>query len=507
MKKQNDPKSQVWGGRMQSEPSMMNVYYCAGRDPFATPPADDLLIPYDIWVNRVHCLMLLKQNIINKETASEILFAIDKIAELYRKGEFRIEKELEDVHITIESKVAEISGEQAAGQMHTGRSRNDQTTTDCRLYVRDRLLEFYSRVITLVDSLLKTAGKHLRTVMPGFTHYQPAAVTSFGHFLASHAQAMLRDLTRIGMTYEQWNSSPLGAAAAFGTSWNIDRDYASGLLGFSHIQENSLDCISSRWEFEYQAASDLALFMNHLSVLGQDLILFSMAPRPMIKIDDAYVTGSSIMPQKRNPDFAEVTKARAAACHGIVQTLLSLSKGAISGYNRDAQWSKYAILDLFEEVRFAPLIFKGVISTLQVNEKEMAERCRQNFITSVDIADYISQEKGLPFRSVYKMISETVGKCEEEGKLNLDIINKRLMQMGRHNAKLRKSEWVMLNAPGRLLERKKVAGGPAPDSVKTNINRLKQDLKTKKSWHSRKQKELENAHRLMRREIDKILKK
>jgi len=499
-----DTSKTVWGGRMRSEPSLINIQYCAGRDPLTKPAADELLIPYDIWVNKVHSLMLFKQGIIDKKTAASILRALEEIAGLYRNGTFHVEKEKEDVHISLESRVARLAGEFAAGCLHTGRSRNDQTTTDCRLYIRDRILEFYSRLLKLVETILSVASDHTKTVMPGFTHYQPASLTSFGHFLISHAESMMRDLTRTGMTYEQWNTSPLGAAAGFGTSWDLDREYSARLLGFTSLQENSLDCITNRWEYETQVALCLAIFMNHLSILSQDLIFLSLEPRPMIEIDDAYVTGSSIMPQKRNPDFAEVTRARAASCHGLTMQLLSLSKGALSGYNRDTQWTKYAAIDLFDEIRFAPIVFSGVLSTLKVNAEEMADRCNRNFITAVDIADYIAQKKGLPFRASYKIVSEVVLECEKRGKLALDKLNRRLMKLGKKNLKLRQTEWAMLCSPARLLERKKHAGAPGPQSLKNNLGRLKKELKTKNGWYKQKQQQQDSAHRLLRDEINKI---
>ena len=496
---------QVWGSRMNAEPSMMNVYYCAGRDPFPRPPADELLIPYDIWVNRVHTLMLNKVNIIDRKTAAGILKALDQIAADYRSGDFHIDKDKEDVHITIESRVAQIAGEKIAGSMHTGRSRNDQTTTDCRLYTRDRLLEFYSRILLLTENILETARGQLKTVMPGFTHYQPAVITTFGHFLLSHASAFLRDLVRMVLTFEQWNISPLGAAAGFGASWDLDREYTAKLLGFSGVQENTTDCITSRWEFEAQIAADVCLFMNHLSILAQDLIIMSMQPRPMIKINDAYVTGSSIMPQKRNPDFAEVTRAKAGSCQGVMLSLFSLSKGALSGYNRDSQWAKYAMIDLFEEIRYAPLIFGEVVSTLKVNKTEMKKRCSEDFITAVDVADYIAQKKDLPFRQAYKIISEAIPECEKKGKLELNIINKRLMQTGKKNSKLRKSEWAKLTSPQQLVNRKDHLGAPAEKTCSKSITKLKRELKTRKAWYEQKQKQQEAAHKELREEIKKIL--
>ena len=500
-----EKKQQVWGARMKSEPSVMNIYYCAGRDPFPRPPADELLIPYDIWLNKVHTLMLFKQNIVNAETARAILGALDKIATRYRKGEFTIDKKKEDVHITIEAELANLAGEEVAGYLHTARSRNDQSATDCRLYIRDRLMEFYSRLIHLIEILLRLAGEHTKTIMPGLTHYQPASLTTFCHFLLSHAQAFMRDLIRLGMTYEQWNASPLGAAAGFGTSWNIDRNYTAHLLGFTSVQENSLDCVTNRWELETQVTAAIGVFMNHLSILAQDLIILSLSPSPMIEISDAYVTGSSIMPQKRNPDFAEVTKAKAAACHGLTMELFSLSKAALSGYNRDTQWTKYVIIDLFDEVRFAPIIFTEVLSGLKVKKGEMKARCSRSFITAVDVADYIAQKKGIPFRTSYNIVSEVVLECQKKAKLDLDKLNQRLMRLGKKNLKLRKTEWALLCSPHRLVERKKHIGAPGSESTNKNLTALKRELTTQKNWLAQKQKIHDDASLFLQKEIKKVM--
>jgi argininosuccinate lyase len=246
--------------------------------------------------------------------------------------------------------------------------------------------------------------------------------------------------------------------------------------------------------------------MNHLSILAQDIIFLSLFPRPMIAIDDAYVTGSSIMPQKKNPDFAEVTRAKAALCHGRTMELFSLSKAALSGYNRDTQWTKYAIMDIFDEVHYAPTVFSSVVATFKIDTAEMKKRCTEQFITAVDIADYIAQEKKIPFRRAHQILSECVLECEREGRLDLEKINARLKQLGKRNLKIRKSEWAILMSPERLAERKRHIGAPGEQALKKNWERLRKNLKIKKDWYKQKQKDLDTAHRLLREEIDKLLK-
>lgn len=451
-------KQQFWGDRLNEPPEMLNVAYCAGRDVAPRPMADQALLPFDVWQNRAHVTMLARQQIIPAESAQRILAALQTLDQRAQAGEFLLDPRKEDVHTNIEHFVASEAGEEYSGTMHTGRSRNDQTTTVVRLYVRDRLLEFGSGLARLVIKLLQTAGEHTEVPVAGFTHYQPASVTTLGHWFSAHAQALTRDLLRLCDCYERLNVSPLGAAASFGTSWPLNRELTARLLGFSAPQVNSLDCISNRWEMEADAASVIAFAMTHLSMLAQDLIVLSLPQIAIVRIADRYVTGSSIMPQKRNPDFAEVTRAKAVIVQNMLASLFGIAKGALSGYNRDTQWTKYLIMDVFDEARDAPGVFSGVVRTLSVDAERAERSARADFVNAVDLADVLAQETGLPFRKAYGIVSQAVKLDEAKGSISPETVAKLAKDAG-VTADLKIAE------PAVLVARKCHTGGPAPQAV------------------------------------------
>ena len=297
-------RAQVWGSNLKKTPNEQNILFCAGRDVQPLPMADELLLPYDIWTNRAHCIMLHKQGLIPPASLSSILEGLYKLETLVAAGNFSLDPAKEDVHINVEAFVTENQGTEAGGRMHIGRSRNDQSACDMRLYLRDVSLSLFDSVKNLAASLLVQAEKYAESVMPGFTHYQPAMVTTWGHWLCAYVQGLCRDLERLAFAISLVNRNPLGAAAAFGTSWPIDRQLTTELLAFEKIDTNTLDCIVSRWENEAQLAHSGSMLMNHLSIMSQDLIFLSHPYSGLLQIDDDYLTGSSIMPQKKNPDFA-----------------------------------------------------------------------------------------------------------------------------------------------------------------------------------------------------------
>ncbi|MFH0794628.1 MAG: argininosuccinate lyase, partial [bacterium] len=410
MKKRKKP-APIWSARPISKSAGRNVEYCAGRDVSARPMADEVLIPYDLWTNKAHLVMLFQRRIVGRKQAAAALRALGALERRVATGRFRLRPECEDVHTNIEEFVAQEAGSDVTGCLHTGRSRNDQTTNDVRLYLRDALHAVRSDLLDCVSRLIEQAGKNLDCVMPGFSHMQPAALTTWAHWQASHAQALLRDVVALEQATRFANICPLGAAAGFGTSWRLDRKLVASLLGFESVQENSLDAVGNRWEMEARAGAALAMMMDHFSILAQDLILLSSPPREWITLSRDFVTGSSIMPQKRNPDFAEVTRAKASVVQGLLAALLSVPKGMLSGYNRDTQWTKYLIMDLFHESGMTPRIFAGVVGTLKVHREKMRGEATKDFINAVDVADYVAQSRRLPFRKSYKAVAEAVNAC------------------------------------------------------------------------------------------------
>ena len=419
-------KQQIWGSHLGEPPDRLMLEFCAGRDVQPLPMADELLLPFDLWTNRAHVIMLGRQGILPGDLAQRALRALGELEAEWQAGRFSLKPELEDVHVNVERFVSERAGADVGGRIHTGRSRNDQVACDMRLYVRASLLDFGAAIETLVRAALGQAGHHADTVMPGFTHTQPAMPTTWGHWLCSYAQALLRDLERVQGAADQANRSPLGAAAAFGTSWPIDRELTAELLGFDRVDLNTLDCVGSRWEHEAQAAQVFALAMDHLATIAQDLILLSHPYWGFVRLADAYVTGSSIMPQKRNPDFAEAIRGKCAWLGGMVAGLLALPKGGMSGYNRDSQASKYAILDIVRECRAAPLVMAGALDTLTVEREAMREALGRGFLDATDFADRVAQELNLPFREAYDVAALAVRASGGAGRITPDAAERAL---------------------------------------------------------------------------------
>jgi argininosuccinate lyase len=334
------------------------------------------------------------------------------------------------------------------------------------------MLEMAQSTALLIQSLLAHAHAHAGLVMSGYTHYQPACITTVGHWLASHAQALLRDLDRILSSQDRLNISPLGAAAGFGTSWNIDRSFTAKLLGFKAIQANSMDCVTNRWEMEAEAVGTAAFLMTHLSILSQDIIFLSMPQVGILRIADRYVTGSSIMPQKRNPDFAEVTRAKAVVVQGLSGSLFGIAKGALSGYNRDTQWTKYLAMDALDETCPAPVVFRGVIESLTVDGEACRRSATSNFIDAVDVADALANGAGVPFRTAYEIVSDAVRLCEGSGRIDPAIVRKCAQKAGIPASRLKLS----LDTPEALVGRKVHEGGPAPSAVRSSVRSMQKQL-------------------------------
>ena len=395
----------IWSQRStsQEETGRRALNYCAGRDVAERPAADAELIPYDLWTNRAHGLMLKKCKIISPAIHRKIVQGLGDLEQAWLDGNFTLNPNLEDVHMNIEGHVTAVMGEEAGGAMHTARSRNDQSATDVRLWLRTRLLDRLAAVAGTVQTLARMAGDHAETICPGWTHGQPAMPTTLGHWAAAHGWALARDAAALRALWPLINCCPLGSAAAFGTSWSIDRLMTARLLGFDDPTQNSLDTISTRGEVETRVGGALGVMMTHLSSLGQDLIFLSSPPRQAIRLSDAHVTGSSIMPNKRNPDFAEVTRARAQAVHGLVLNLMSVGRGALSGYNRDMQWTKYWIMDLLWEVGEAPEVFSEALEVLQVDKKGLA-RLATEVLLGKKLSELNLERKPIPHYGVKEAV-------------------------------------------------------------------------------------------------------
>ncbi|MBX7245923.1 MAG: argininosuccinate lyase [Candidatus Sumerlaeaceae bacterium] len=496
--KSSKPKQQFWGGRLSEAPELANVAYCAGRDVAARPMADAALVPFDIWQNRAHTAMLAKQGIITRAAAGRILRGLAEFERQFASGKLKLNPRKEDSHTNIEHFVAALVGPDASGTMHTGRSRNDQTTTVVRLCVRQLLLDFAQSLVGLIAAIQAAAAKHADVPVAGFTHYQPGSITTIGHWFAAHSQALLRDASRLVESYDRLNISPLGAAASFGTSWPIDRSLTAKYLGFASVQANTLDCVTNRWEMEADAAGAVAFAMAHLSIIAQDIIILGMPQIGILRVADRYVTGSSIMPQKRNPDFAEVTRAKSALISQLRESLFGIAKGALSGYNRDTQWTKYLVLDIFAEAQDAPAVFTGVYKTLTVSRARAEASCRRDFVDAVDAADTLAREAKVSFRQAYEVISEAVRLSEAKGHLDLEVVRTLARKAGMKNALLK------IGTPSQIANAKTHEGGPAKSAVLANLKQQKSELKKFESALTQRAKSLDKARGLLAEAIRKI---
>jgi argininosuccinate lyase len=488
----------LWGGRFEELPSKEMVEFLSGRDVRGIPPCDERLIPYDLWGDRAHILMLCRQGILPKQDGKKILKGLREIETLHQKGKFGLDVSKEDVHSNIESYLIERVGIESGGKVHTGRSRNDQIVLDMRLYLRDQALEYVEGLIFLIRALLKKAGEHPSTVMPGYTHHQHAVPTTFGHLLLSFAEALERDARRFTHWVDLFNKNPLGAAAGYGTSFNLDRQLTSKLLGFDGPTENVTDPITQRWEPEAELAHDAAMMMDHLSTMAQTLILLSTREFNMVRLNDRHCTGSSIMPQKRNPCSLEVIKAKTSFVHGMVVSLLSAGKALFMGYNRDTQWTKYWIMDLVDESKPALFVMADVLRLLQVNKSQMSKQAQEEFLGATALMEGLVRHGSLPMRKAKMVMEKAVKYSEKEGsgKVSYQSLEKALAEM-KVNVLIKEKDVEKIQRPEEILAQAVSTGTPSEKRVKENVASLQKRVEARRKWLLLKRKGIEKAKALI----------
>ncbi len=492
----------IWSVPGKAEPSQLFLAYCAGYDVVARPPADLLLLPHDLTTNQAHLVMLARTGIVPPEPARALAGALSRLAGVIERGEFILDPACEDVHMNIESWLSREIGPESAGHLHTARSRNDQVATDMRLFLRDHVLALEAGVDALIAALLARAEEGIHLPLPGFTHHRHGAISSVAHLCTAYAQALLRDVERLASVYERVNRSPLGAVAGYGTSWKIDRDYTARLLGFSGVEANTLDPVSNRWEMEAEVGAVVCLLLNHLSTMAQDMILFSTEEYGLLSLPEEMTTGSSVMPQKRNPDFAEVTKARAATAAGQLSALLSLAKGNPSGYNRDTQWSKYLIIDLLSQVELAPEVFTAVVGRMRWNPDALERSVSEGFLYAVDLADGLAQEFHIPFRQAYRAVGAAVAAARKSGRGDVSLADLHA-GLANEGAEVRPNdEWLARYCNWKHnLSRRSHYGGAAPEAEKGIFLALRQSLDSLRGEWELRVGELRKADAALEREI------
>lgn len=404
----NKTKYKLWGNAFEEAVDSLVFEFTASHDVFPIPAADVALIPFDIKCNKAHIKMLGKQKLISKKEMAQLLGSLEELSIQYHKGAFKLDANLEDVHTNIENWIAQNYGKELAGKIHTGRSRNDQVTTDMFLYLHDEIEKFILSIEDLITTLSDASNKYAHTVCPGFTHHQHATVTSFGLILQSFLTAFERDLISFKDIKSKYNYSPLGACVGYGSLMDIDAEFSAKELGFNAPFKNSIDVISNRGEFEAAFAFCKTQFLNHASNLAQTFILFSTTEFGFIKLADKYSTGSSAMPQKKNPDPLEVIKGLACVANGNLNSLLQINKGNFIGYNRDGQESKYLIYHLIHKSKTIPLILKGIIKTLKVFPNQMESQANKGFINSMGLMEILVTKYKLPMRQSKVLIEKSI---------------------------------------------------------------------------------------------------
>ena len=398
----------LWGGRFEKKTDGLV------DDFHSSITFDKRLYHQDIAGSIAHATMLGEQGIIPKADAGAIVEGLRGIEADIAAGKVHFELDAEDIHMNVEKLLIERIGD-AGKRLHTGRSRNDQVALDCRMYVKDAAREAAGLMRELCETLLHIAGEHLHTIMPGYTHLQRAQPITLAHHMMAYFQMFTRDMQRMKEVYAHADVMPLGSGALAGTTYPLNRERVAELLGFSAITQNSLDGVADR-DFVCDYLYAASACMMHLSRFCEELILWNSHEFRFVEMDDAYATGSSIMPQKKNPDVAELIRGKTGRVYGDLTGLLTTLKGLPLAYNKDMQEDKEAIFDAVETVKMCLQVFAPMIATMTVRTDNMKKAAQTGFINATDLADYLVK-KGLPFRSAYKISGQIVAKCIAEGKV------------------------------------------------------------------------------------------
>ena len=391
----------------------------------ASIPFDWRLYRHDITGSIAHARMLAKQGIISPEEVEIIIKGLASIGEEIEQGKFKFKPELEDIHMSIEARLLEKVGE-VGGKLHTARSRNDQVALDLRLFAKEAIFNTLTRLREFQQSLISLAEANKEVVIPGYTHLQPAQPVLLAHHLLAYFEMLQRDIDRFSDCLKRTDVMPLGSGALAGVTYNIDREFLAGALGFSQLSQNSMDAVSDRdFVVEYEAAASLC--MMHLSRLAEEIILWSSAEFDFIELDEAYATGSSIMPQKKNPDVAELVRGKTGRVYGKLMALLVTMKGLPLAYNRDMQEDKEGFFDTVDTLRATLEVFAGMVKTLRVRAENTAQAAKRGYILATDLADYLVK-KGEAFRTAHDIVARLVSYAMEKGKsfsqLSLDEYKK-----------------------------------------------------------------------------------
>ena len=455
----------VWSGRFKNPTS--KSFQRIG----SSINVDKRLYEQDIFASKIHTQMLIKKKIIPSKEGKKILKGLEKIKGQIKKGKFVFKEKFEDIHLNIEKKLYDLIGN-SAGYMHTARSRNDQVVTDFKLWVKDSSLILVKELNSLMKSIVIKADKNVSTVMPGFTHLKNAQPVSFAHYLLAYYEMLKRDKKRFQNNLELIDESPLGAAALSGTSYNIDRNFTSKKLGFKKPTDNSIDTVSDR-DFAIDFLYACAVCAMHLSRLAEDFIILNSDAYQLISFNDKMLTGSSIMPQKKNPDPAELIRGRTGINYGKLNSILTIMKGLPISYFKDLQDDKSLVFDGFDTLKDTLVMSNELIKNVNPNKTRMSNMAKTGYTTATDFADYLVKDKKVSFREAYKISSKIVNYAEKNKKnldeLTLDEIKKFHKQLNNNVLKI----FHVKNS----MNSKNSYGGTSEKNIKNMIRKYKKELR------------------------------
>ncbi len=452
----------MWGGHFEKGPHALMQEINASID------VDKRLYEQDISGSLAHCEMLVAVGMLKADEGAAIMGGLREILVEIEIGQLEFKTELEDIHMNVESRLKDKIGD-VAGKLHTARSRNDQVATDFRLYVRDALDGLDVLLKDLQAVLVKRAEEHAATIMPGFTHLQTAQPVTFGHHLMAYVEMFGRDRKRVASARENMNECPLGAAALAGTSFPINRHQTAGLLGFDAPMRNSLDAVSAR-DFALEFLSVGSIIATHLSRLAEELVIWSSSPFGFVKMSDSFTSGSSIMPQKRNPDAAELVRAKVGRVTGSLITLLTVMKGLTLAYNKDMQEDKEPVFIAHDQLVICLKVTAGMIEDLQVNALRMREAASGGYSTATDLADWLVRMLDMPFRRAHHVTGAVVRLAESK---NCTLSDLKLADMQSVDERITQDVFDVLTVDHSAASRTSF-GGTAPENVRTAIVEAKQ---------------------------------
>jgi argininosuccinate lyase len=446
--------NRMWGGRFTAEPGEIM------EEINASIAFDRRLFAQDIKASKAHAKMLGERSIIAKKDAAEIIRGLDMVQSEIEAGSFTFSRALEDIHMNIESRLRDLIGE-PAGRLHTARSRNDQVAVDFRLFVRDGIDALDGAILKLQRALAAKALEHAATIMPGFTHLQIAQPVTFGHHCLAYVEMLARDRSRLADARRRLNESPLGAGALAGTSFPIDRDITAKELGFAAPMRNSLDAVADR-DFALETLSAAAICATHLSRLAEEIVIWCSVQFAFVRLSDKFTTGSSIMPQKRNPDAAELVRAKAGRIIGALSTLLIVMKALPLTYSKDMQEDKEPVFDALDSLTLTLAAMTGMVDDLEPDQAAMRRAAAQGYATATDLADWLVRALGLPFRDAHHAVGRIVALAESQGVAleDLDLAEMRKVHPG-----ITAEVFKILSVDNAVASRTSF-GGTAPTNVR-----------------------------------------